>query len=406
MKKINRLLYLVYHENILASGILYTQVLRMLTAIKRLYPAMTIVLLSYISPHKWLLKRSEITALKKKLHSEGVILICLPMLVPQSWHVIFHPLILLWSIPTLLITRFYRCQVIHPRGYFAAFIALGVRKFLKTSVIFDPRGPYPEEMLMNNIWTPKSISYKIWKRLEGYLIRNCDCSIGVTPEFRDEFAERDAPMSFFVPNRTDTAPFIKAYQNYLHISLPTAEKSCEILFIGEFHSVWNNPQTAGRHLKALLTKIPNAKLRVITRADRAKVLNALLPLGMDESQIIHQTSAPHNMPNAMQGSTFGIAFCAISIKSMWPVKIAEYLAAGLPLIIDRNFPGIVPIIITKHRLGFIADPDNPEDYSPALEIVNNWQQYSQRCVDYARKRLDISSTARQHMRIYRSITST
>jgi len=108
---------------------------------------------------------------------------------------------------------------------------------------------------------------------------------------------------------------------------------------------------------------------------------------------------------AMQGATLGLIMRAINIHSIWSVKIAEYLAAGIPILADRSMTGLPLIIILKHRLGFVADPRQLEDYAIVSEIIRDWEQWSDRCREYARRRLDIRSTARQHLRIYRQCLS-
>ena len=85
MKPSIRLLYLTYHENILGSGILYTQVIRMLERMGETGGVESITLLSFMSPQLLLRERKGFARLKERLRGSGITLIALPMLILTTW---------------------------------------------------------------------------------------------------------------------------------------------------------------------------------------------------------------------------------------------------------------------------------------------------------------------------------
>ncbi len=400
-----RLLYITYHENVLGSGILYTQVIEMLERLRSLEEDASIVLLSFMSPQLLWRERAGFKALGSKLENAGIRFIALPMLVPTPSPIGLQFFICLWLLPVLLTALYYNSRVIHSRSYIAGMLGLAASTLLGVPLVFDPRGPFPEEMIMNGVWRRSSVTFRIWKKLEGLLIRRAGATIGVTPEFRDEFRRRGAQRSVFVPNRTDTTRFHNAVREFRESGPGRPGVRCELLFIGEMFAVWNDPYLVAKHFIALLKHHPNARLRLITRAGIERALDYLAARGVDPSRVLHQSGAPQEMPRLMQGATFGLIFRAVDIHSMWSVKFAEYLAAGIPIIVDRSMVGLPVEIIRRRRLGFIADPDRPDDYRIVDDILASWREWSDRCIEYARRRLDVRSTSRQFLRLYRILTS-
>ncbi len=409
------LLYLTYHENVLRAGILHTQVVKMLEQVAGLGKLRRIVLLSYLSPQTFWRERKRISPFKKKMAKCGITVILLPMLIPAKWKLPFPLLMYLWVIPTWIVTLLTGCRIIHSRGYPAAMIAQTVSKFLSLHTVFDPRGPYPAEMVMNSIWRLGSSTERFWKKVEARLIATADVVIGVTPEYRDEFRSRDVKQAIFIPNRTDTKAFREAAEasirerNSIFCRPPVVgsneqKTDLELLFIGELHSVWNDPRVVGRHFVALNRRFPDARLRLITTANPEKAQAMLSHAGVDSPRVTFESRRPEEMPKAMQGATFGLIFCAVNVHSLWSVKIAEYLAAGIPLIVDKSMIGLPLKIIQSKRLGVVVDPENPDDYNKVDLVLQNWPEWSERCIRYSQRRLDLNSTARQHLRLYRSLS--
>ncbi|MDP8238978.1 MAG: glycosyltransferase [Candidatus Hatepunaea meridiana] len=434
MKPPLRLLYLTYQENILASGILHTQVVRMLECMHKCNQTANIALLSFMSPQLLWRERKGFRILKKRLTDSNIKLITLPMLIPASWKWTAHVFISLWTLPVIFLALIYRINIIHPRGYAAGAIGLIASGLLRIPMLFDPRGPYPEETVMNGIWKKNDATFNFVKRIEERLIQKANAVIGVTVEYRDEFKKRGAKLAFFIPNRADTKRFREAYEAYWASSttefnpspqidplpktvtpdnpLPqidplrqvlTPDATCELLFTGELHAVWNDPGLVARHFNSLSKLYPNARLRLITHANTKQALKILQEHGIDSTQVKFQSGTPEQMPSLLQGATLGLTFLIGDKLSIWPVKIAEYIAAGIPLIVDPSIVGLPKEIIIKYKLGFVADPERIEDYSIIEDILRNRQEWSDRCISYAKRRLDISSTSKQHLRIYRRL---
>ncbi len=103
MKRPPRLLYVTYNENVLRSGLLYSQVVRVLELMRASGRIGPVVLLSIMSPQLLWRERRGFGELKRRLSRSGIHLIRFPMLIPQRWGWVTFPALLLWALPVILV---------------------------------------------------------------------------------------------------------------------------------------------------------------------------------------------------------------------------------------------------------------------------------------------------------------
>jgi glycosyltransferase involved in cell wall biosynthesis len=394
-----RLLYLTYGENVLESGILRSQVCGMLCEMAKKPEIEYIRLLSFISPKLWMKRRKGYLELRKELLSKRVDFRVRLMPAAQTWQWFAIPLFILFCLPVLLSHLIKdRFEIIHARSYAAGLLALIAAKLLKINCVFDPRGPFPEEMIIDKCWSRNGMTYRIWYFIEKKLIRKSNAVIGVTPPFRDIFTERGASLSLFVPSRVD----INRYQ----ISV-TESKTFKntLVFAGESNAAWYEPERFALHYIQLMKHIPDLKLQLFSRMDPIAVRNILQRYSVSDSDWSIEACSPEQIPQKLHGSGLGL-ITGISIENgwtSWPVKYAEYLAAGVPVAVEKEIGPHITEAVKRWKLGIVLDKDNPESYQMAAEVYQNHAEYGERCINYAKLKLPISHSAAQYTRLYKTL---
>jgi len=394
-----RLLYLTYNENVLDSGILYNQVNRMLTEMAKRHDIEYIRLLSFISPRLWLGRRQGYMKLRLNLHNKGIDFRVRLMPAAQTWKWLAVPTFTICCLPVVLIhILFGRFDIVHARGYGASLLGYLATRLVTLKFIFDPRGPFPDEMVYNGSWKADSFTLKLWKAIESKIVRSCDTVVAVTSYSRRVFLADNAKKAIFVPNRTDV-------DRFLSTSKKSSIHRIDFLFIGEMDSRWNSPERVIFHYKYLKHYKPELKLRLITRKDPNYVQNKLNDLGINKGDWTLEASRPDEIPDRIAGSGVGLVVANRSSAKWlaWPLKFAEYLSAGIPLVIEKTVGKEITDIVSRWKLGLIIDESDPESYSQISEIFDNHEGYKQRCIAYARKRMQISHSAAQYARLYREL---
>lgn len=412
-----RLLYVIYGENVLDSGILHTHVRRMLELMSRRDDVAYIRLVSFISPRLWSRQRHRYHDLKRNLADNNVDLRLYPMVAAQKWNWLAVPIALFTSLPFLILNVLSgRFDIIHSRSYMAGLLGFLASKLSRAKIVFDTRGEYPEEMAINGRWSVRGLTYKLWKSIENCLIRNCDAVIGVTPAFRDRYRACGAKKALFVPNRTETDRFKPKTLTSEELDNPT------LLFIGEMESVWYHPEKIASLFLKLQAYAPTLKLKIVTHSPLEYVKTELEAAGLEEADFTIRSATPAEIPAIISEGTIGLLPAhdnndswspevksliasgklklAIQYTGLWHVKFAEHLAAGVPMIVESGVGDHLTRPTLKHGLGIVVNENEPHSFSAVSDIIKNRNRYSTNCVHFARNKLDLASTVRQHIRLY------
>ncbi|MDP8228472.1 MAG: glycosyltransferase [Candidatus Electryoneaceae bacterium] len=390
-----RLLYITYNENILESGILHGQVRRMLEYMAKRRDVEYIRLVSFISPRLWWRRRNGYEQLARQMADAGIDFRVQWMLAAQKWLWFAIPIIVGFCLPMVVLHLLKgRFDVVHTRGYGAGLLGSIATRDTGEKFIFDTRGEFPEEMALNGLWHESGLTYRLWKILERWMVHSADVVVGVTPVFRDRYLAQGAEHALFVPNRGDVIRFSKARKS------PPADRPI-LLFTGEMDSVWNSPQRVGRCYHAFKQFIPNLRLKIITHKDTSFVRREFATCEVNEEDYTVESSPPEEMPEKIAGSTFGLVL-AIRSTGNWPVKFVEYLASGIPVIVDRNVGKHITKPVENERLGMVINVDDLSNGHEVLALFQAQEQYADRCINYARMNLDLSQTAAQYAGLYKS----
>jgi len=394
MKRV-RLLYLTYNENLVGSGILRVQVRKMLESLTRLEGVEAIRLVSFISARLKSRQQVAFDQLAKVLSAQGIDLKLRLMPVATAWG--WPAMLLMQPFCSGVLThdiKEFRPTVVHSRGYAAGWLLDKASKSLHVPHVFDPRGSYPEEMVKNGQWSENGPSYRNWKTIEARLIRDSAVTVGVTPLFRDEFRHRGAPRSVFIPNRCDLASFPEP-------EVRISSREPLMVFTGEMDSNWYAPEFVGKHFLHLSQVVPALKLLVVTRKDPAFIREGFRKAGVPDDAWKSKGVRPEEVPEVLASASLGLM--VQDYDNSWPVKFAEYLAAGIPVVLNRREESLMSSIVEKERLGVVVEADRPQTYAAILDVLDDLPAYRQRCRDFAVKHLGIELTAKQYLRLYRSV---
>jgi glycosyltransferase involved in cell wall biosynthesis len=391
-----KLLYLTYNENVLESGILRSQVREMLEEITRQPGIVKVRLLSFISPPLWFRQRKGYARLVHELRSKNIDFRVRLMPAAQAWKWYCVPLFMVFCLPVLL--SHILCSgfdIIHARGYAAGLLAMVSAKLTSVKFVFDPRGWYADEMVLNKTWASEGFTYRMWKWLELRLIRNCDAVVALTPRFKQNFIELGAKKAIFAPSRLNVRRFNEP-------AMKVERYNQDLLFIGQMDADWNSPARVAKHFISMQKIIPNLKLRLITPKCSDYVRKVLDENGVARSDWSIESARPEEMPVRMSGSGLGLAM-AYRPSGNWPMKFGEYLAAGVPVVVEKQIGEHITGPVRRWRLGAVIDEDDPDSYHAVDGILRDRAGYSERCLRYARLKLDISHTAKQYAKLYRAM---
>lgn len=329
------------------------------------------------------------------------------------WPLPFFPATLLDIIRGIFyigwIVRKKKIKAIQTRSYIPAIMAWMVKKMTGVKFIFDMRGLFPEEYVYCGNWEKSSLKYKIAKYIEKKLLLNSDIIVVVTKTFKDYI--QNALLSglsrniVVIPNCVDTNKFLfhPLQRNQLRLKLKLQNKF--VLIYSGSATKWQLIDEMVDFFIVLKKFITNAHFLILTY-EKEKFLKIIHRKGLLKNDFNLINVAPQEMPGYLSTADVALSFIKpIFIRTIasFPIKFAEYLAMGLPVIINSKIGG-TDEMVKKDNLGAVINSFNKESYQKAiekiLEILRD-KTIRIRCREFVQKNLSLEGAVDKYEAIYR-----
>lgn len=281
-------------------------------------------------------------------------------------------------------------EIIHVRSYVPALMSMLARRWTGGRLLFDIRGFWADERVEGGIWPQTRIPYRLLfrltKRCERWFFRSADAVVTLTEAslepIRRLTGDRRVP-TVVIPTCADLGRFAGNTSR-----------------TGEFQVTWcGSVGTWYRFdLVPALARALDAELEVITRQRD----EAIAALGGAPAKV--HTLPPSEVPSALLAGDVGVCLCvpAFSKVASAPTRFAEYLAAGMPVIVSPEI-GDLKAIVERHHVGVVLrgeDDLNMQRAARELRELTGDPTLSDRCRKVARDLFDVEVGARRYAELY------
>lgn len=303
------------------------------------------------------------------------------------------------------IVQLENIQVIHARSLMPAIIALILKKVLliKVKFIYDNRGVFIEEEIYKGHWEKDSFKVALFRKLEKLVLKHSDAVVVVSNKFRDyllseEFVnKKDENKIFVIPNRTINP------DDKVQSELIENKKSTKITGVYSGSSAkWQNVNGIIEFIKASESSDYEIGFNILTY--NPEVFKKLIQQNEISSKNVSvENVEPNEVSVKLRNANFGVMIRENNLINnvASPLKFAEYLNAGLPIVISKGI-GDTEEIIKKYNIGVILEDDN---YSKAVdEIIDLLEDENihTRCREVAKKEFDITTSFEDYHKIIES----
>mgnify|MGYP005841262341 CR=1 FL=1 len=358
-QQVPSVLYIVWNEPIW-KGVPFTQATEVVCTMQRSRYA-NVTLLAFQPLIHLLLERSEFYQAMARLSDAGVRTYVVPTpfafsryMLPRSF---LAPLFLCVMVPFSLLAAWRGADILHPRGYIAALAALIVGRVLRRPFIFDPRSPFPEEHARAGDWSFGSHHFRLWKWAERLLLRTAACAVVTSETFRDDL-ERVEPNADFeiIPNnssgcRGGGSPSVDGRHR-----LGLRRNDRVIAYVGSIGK-WNDASTYAVFHKAIVERDSSIRfLYIVPRVCWSRLHRALATLRVPPQSYRLLSVAPNEVSSLLSVADVGIQLMAEPDPRLG-VKIAEYLVAGLPIVVNENARGAAALV-RERSVGLVINLDD------------------------------------------------
>jgi glycosyltransferase involved in cell wall biosynthesis len=259
------------------------------------------------------------------------------------------------------LVRENKIEMVHARGHIAATIAMALKRKFGIKMIFDVRGLMAEEYVDANHWPERGVRYRVTKTAERRILAATDAVVTLTdriwPIIRDWNGLRGRKVHHAViPCCVDLSQFRinEIERTRRRTELGLADRLV-LVYSGSLDG-WYLTEQMADFFARVVQKRPDAHLLWLTNGMPERVRQLMAARGIDESDFTIRSVATTEVSSYLAAGDFGLSFikrCFSKLASS-PTKNAEYLACGLPLVINAGI-GDSDALITEWQAGVLID---------------------------------------------------
>lgn len=275
------------------------------------------------------------------------------------------------------LVRKKQIEMVHARSHIPATIALALKRRFGLKMIFDLRGLMAEEYVDADHWRKGSIPYRLTKTMESRALQASDGVVTLTekiwPEIRDWKGLKDREvMHEVVPCCTDLELFSFSQDDRDRVRAELKLQDRFVLVYAGSIGGWYLTDKLADFFVALLKKKPNGHFLWLTAGPKSLVEKLMSDRGVNPEQFTVRRVAPAEVAGYLSASDAGIAFYkpTFSRLATSPVKVSEYLAVGLPVIINAGV-GDSDALVKSQKVGAVVTDFDEAEYEQALTTIES-----------------------------------
>jgi glycosyltransferase involved in cell wall biosynthesis len=312
------------------------------------------------------------------------------------------------------IMKRHQIKMIHARGYIPAAIALALKKLFGVKMIFDIRGLMGEEYVDASHWTRGSLRYRLTKIMERRALANTDGIVTLTRALWPVINQWDGLRGRevyhqVIPCCTDLERFTFREEDRTRRRLELGLQDQFVLVYSGSIGSWYFGDKMADFFLALLEQRPDAHFLWLTQGDPGWVQDLMQGRDISDSQYTVKSVQPIDVASYLSASDTGVAFFkpGLSKLATSPTKVAEYLACGLPIVMNSGI-GDSDQLITKEKVGALIREFTAQEYAQAASHVQhfiaNVEGARRHVRDVAKRLFDVTEVGlERYARLYEDV---
>ncbi|HEY3579418.1 MAG TPA: glycosyltransferase family 4 protein [Pyrinomonadaceae bacterium] len=260
-----------------------------------------------------------------------------------------------------------KIELVHARSHIPATIALALKRKFGTKMIFDVRGLMAEEYVDAQHWPVGGLRFRVTKAAERRIFAATDAVVTLTERIWPIIKEWEGLQGrevkhAVVPCCVDLSTFRSNDETRAKLRAELGlDERLTLVYSGSLDG-WYLTEGMADFFASIVRRRADAHLLWLTTGSRERVQQLMSARGITEANFSVRAVAPKDMPAYLAAGDVGISFikrCFSKLASS-PTKNGEYLACGLPIVINAG----------------IGDSDRLAQISDAAILVNDVNEQS------------------------------
>jgi glycosyltransferase involved in cell wall biosynthesis len=268
-----------------------------------------------------------------------------------------------------------RVEMIHARGHIPATIALALKKRFPIKLIFDVRGLMAEEYVDAEHWRKDSLPYRITKATERSVFAQTDAVVTLTERIWPIIREWDG-LRGRTPHH-EVIPCCVDLERFQFSEEERARRRSELGLTDQFTIVysgsldgWYLTEKMADFFASVVRANPRAHMLWLTNGSPERVRELMRSRAIATENYSVLSVAAREVPSYLAAADAGLAFikrCVSKLASS-PTKNGEYLACGLPLILNAGI-GDSDALIDRWEAGVLIRDFTDQEFAAAARDI-------------------------------------
>jgi glycosyltransferase involved in cell wall biosynthesis len=298
--------------------------------------------------------------------------------------------------------------LVHGRSSVSCGVAALAAKLAGTRLFVDADGPLSQEYVDAGVWNEGSIGHRLTAWGERKSLELADVVAVLTKHRQSEVAPwlADTPV-YILPCAVDLEQFQPFPEERERLRRDLGLRGTVFIYVGKAGG-WYDTEGMVEFIAAAKSLFEPLTLLVLTRDDAARFSELCNRASIE---LVTRSAAPSEVPGYLSAADVGLCFRhrLPSQLSCSPIKSAEYLACGLP-VVSTSGCGDYDELIDAERVGIVVRQSGGKAYLAAareLEQLLTDDALGERCRSTAERFLGLDEVvAPRYSAIYRRLSST
>lgn len=293
--------------------------------------------------------------------------------------------------------RDWHIDTLMPRSLMPALATLSMRDRSGLRVIFDADGFAIDERVDFSGLSPRGLNYRIMRDIEAQMIRVADTVLTRTeaaiPILQARAGAGTDPSKYYVVTNGRKITPLAATLNEPNINCDPV-----ICYAGSIGAQYC-PEAMLTVACAIRARYPNLRFKVFSE-NGDNMEKVIAKSGMnDRTWITVDRVAPQDIHMHLEGCDVALSFRkpAFSTQGVAPIKLGDYLLAGIPIIGSVGGGNTKPLI--DAGVFFASDGSNVDDIVNWFSdvVMNNRSSMREACRDMGEKHFSLSDSVARYL---------
>ena len=274
------------------------------------------------------------------------------------------------------LVRRNRIEMVHARAHIPATIALALKRRFDIRMIFDVRGLMAEEYVDAEHWREGGLPYRMTKAAERRILAATDGIVTLTERIWPIIKEWKGLRGRAVHH--EVIPCCVDLSLFKFSDEERARRRSELglgnrltmVYSGSLDG-WYLTEKMADFFESFLKQNREAHLLWLTTGSHDRVRELMGARNVEPDSFSVRAVASSEVPSYLAAADVGLAFikrCVSKIASS-PTKNGEYLACGLPLVINAGV-GDSDLLINEWKAGVLIEDFSEDDYLKAAREID------------------------------------